>query len=314
MTSWIGIDLGGTKIYAALLEGGKLKDEGKVPTPQEGGPQAIVQAMADLVAGLDGSKRAKGIGVGAPGLIDRKRGILLSAPNLVAWEDNFPMGPALSKLLDKRPVTLGNDVYVGVLGEHRMGAAKKTNDALGIWLGTGVGGGLVLDGQVRRGAHGLAGEIGHTVVNPSRTAPLCACGGRGHVEAYAGRASMERRARALHEKGQTTKLVELAGDLRMKSSVFAAALEAEDPVAVALINEAVDAVGTAIASVHTLLDLELVVLGGGMGDRLGPVIAPRIETVARERGFARAHPIKVVPSALGDASGAAGAALMASTA
>src|SRR5436190_2698045 len=285
--AWIGLDLGGTKVFGVVLADGDIKEQAKTKTPQAGGPQAIVDAMASVVDELGGVKRVDGIGVGAPGLIDRRQGVLQHAPNLAAWEDNFPLGPALAKAVAADgdvPVVLGNDVYVGVLGEHQLGAARGKSDVLGIWMGTGVGGGLVLDGRMHRGAHGLAGEIGHTIVHPGGRE--CGCGGKGHLEAYAGRLAMERRARAEAAGGRKTLLVELAGDARMKSSVFDKALQAGDELTVELIDEAVDAVGITIASVTTLLDLELVVLGGGMGERLGSQLAPRIESTAKSLMFA----------------------------
>ncbi|HMC04925.1 MAG TPA: ROK family protein [Actinomycetota bacterium] len=309
--SWIGLDLGGTKIFGVVLHGDEVTQQGKTKTPQEGGPQAIVDAMAALVDELGGIQHVEGIGIGAPGLIDRDAGVLRSAPNLVAWEDDFPLGPAVAKAVGGHghfPVGLGNDVYASVLGEHLIGAARGHRDVLGIWMGTGVGGGLVLDGHVRRGAHGLAGEIGHTIYQPGGLE--CGCGGRGHLEAYAGRAAMERRARAAAADGRSTMLVDLAGEDRMKSSIFEKALLAGDAVAVELIDEAVAAVATTVASLHTLLDLELVVLGGGVGGRLGPQIAPRIEELARSLTFAKGNQVEVVPSGLGDAAGAVGAALM----
>ena len=315
--TWIGLDLGGTKVFGVVLDGDEVAHEAKSKTPQTGGPQAIVDSMAAVVDDLGGVRHADGIGIGAPGLIDRKNGVLKHAPNLAAWEDNFPLGPALAKAVDREgdvPVVLGNDVYVGVMGEHRLGAARGKSDVLGIWMGTGVGGGLVLDGRMHRGAHGLAGEIGHTIVHPGPDGRECGCGGRGHLEAYAGRASMERRARAEAAAGRKTSLVELAGKERMKSSVFAKALEAGDELAVELIDEAVDAVGTTVASVTTLLDLELVVLGGGMGERLGPQLAPRIESTAKSLMFAKDVALRVVATQLGDAAGAVGAALMAADA
>lgn len=311
--TYIGLDLGGTKIFGVVLDGDDVKEQAKRKTPAEGGPEAIVQTMVDVVDDLGGTKRVRGVGIGAPGLIDRKRGVLMRAPNLRGWVDDFPLGPALAKALGGDiPVSLANDVEAGVVGEHRLGAARHKRHALGIWMGTGVGGGLVVDGKIHRGADGLAGEFGHIIVEPGGRE--CGCGGRGHVEAYAGRASMEREARRQAAEGRQTMLVDLAGEERMKSSVFAKALEAGDELAVELIEAAIAAVATAVASVQTLLDLELAVLGGGMGERLGDVLAPRIESAARALTFARDSDFRVVPAELGDASGAAGAALLASDA
>jgi len=308
--SWIGLDLGGTKVYGVLLAGDEVKAHVKRKTPPEGGSPAVVACMAGVVADLGGAKGVKGIGVGAPGLVDRQHGIVRRAPNLAGWEDDFPLGPALAQAVGTDvPVVLGNDVFVAVQGEHRLGAARGRSDVLGIWLGTGVGGGLVLDGRMRRGPHGLAGEIGHTIVHPGGLP--CGCGGLGHLEAYAGRASMERRARAEAAAGRPNALVRLAGEQRMRSGIFAKALEAGDPFTAELLDGAVEAVGITIASLTTLLDLELVVLGGGLGERLGDQLAGRVEEAARSRLYARESPLRVVPTELGDAAGAVGAALLA---
>src|SRR5947207_2560954 len=156
----IGLDLGGTKIYGVVLHGEDIQEERKRKTPAEGGPEAVVQTMADLVDDLGGVKHVKGIGIGAPGLIDRKAGILKRAPNLEGWENDFPLGPALAKALGADiPVLLANDVEAGVVGEHRLGAARGRRHVLGIWMGTGVGGGLILNGEIHRGIRGMAGEI-----------------------------------------------------------------------------------------------------------------------------------------------------------
>jgi glucokinase len=307
--AWIGLDLGGTKVYGAVVDKGRIRAEAKRRTPLEGGPQAVIDCMAGVVKDLGGTKRVKGIGIGAPGLIDRKRGVLRHAPNLLAWLDDSPLGPPLRQAVGGTPVVLGNDVEVGVLGEHRLGAAKGRRNVIGIWLGTGVGGGIVFNGEIYRGSHGLAGEIGHTIVHPGGRE--CGCGGRGHLESYAGRRSLERRAREEAAAGRQTLLVDLAGEERMKSSIFAKAVEAEDPLTMEMMGEAIGAVAITIASLTTLLDLDMVVLGGGMGERLGDYLAPRIEEQARPQMFVIGAHVKIAPTQLGDAAGAAGAALMA---
>jgi glucokinase len=307
--AWIGLDLGGTKVYGVVVDKGAIRAEAKRRTPTEGGPEAIIDCMAGVVADLGGTKRVKAIGVGAPGLIDRKRGVLRHAPNLVAWLDESPLGPPLSTKAGAVPVVLANDVEAGVLGEHRLGVARGREHVIGIWLGTGVGGGLVVRGEMYRGGHGLAGEIGHTIVHPGGR--KCACGGLGHLEAYAGRRSMEQRARDEAAAGRHTMLVDLAGAERMRSGIFARALEAGDPLAVELMDEAIEAVAITVGSFNTFLDLDMIVIGGGMGIRLGAYLAPRIDDQARSLMFVPNHPVQIAPAELGDAAGAAGAALLA---
>jgi glucokinase len=270
---------------------------------------AVVDAIAEVVSEL-GVAKDDTVGVGAPGVIDVERGIVRAAPNLPGWIEPFALGPALAETINVERVVVDNDVNVGTVAEHRLGAARGANEVLGVFVGTGVGGGLILDGKLRRGPTGLAGEIGHVVVTAKGR--LCGCGGRGHLEAYAGRAGMEKRARDLEAKGNDTILVDLAKAKRMTSSVWAKALAAGDQVAIDLIDAAVAALGRAIAGVITTLDLELVVVGGGLADRLGPAFVGRIEQAARSELFPGGSPVRVVPAELGDRSGAIGAALLAS--
>lgn len=305
----IGIDLGGTKIYGVVLKGDEVTQEHKVKTPTQGGPLAVVDAIASVIDELGGAGGVGGIGVGAPGVVDIAAGVVEKSPNLPGWMEPFALGPALQEATGGTAVFVENDVNAGTVAEHRMGAARDSSDVLGVFVGTGVGGGLVLNGKLRRGPTGAAGEIGHLIVHPEGR--LCGCGGRGHTEAYAGRAGMERRARELDQAGQDSALMELARAKRMTSGVFAKALQARDPVVINLLDEAVEALGIAIASTVALLDIHLVVVGGGLADRLGPTFIGRIEQAARSALFLGGSGLRVVPAALGDQGGAIGAALLA---
>jgi glucokinase len=308
--TWIGIDLGGTKVYGLVVHGDKVKKDAKRKTPTEGGPDAVVDTIAAVIDDLGGTGGIKGVGIGAPGPVDHDNGVVRQAPNLAGWQDNdVPLGALVSKALGGTPVFVENDANVGTLAEHKRGAGQGASDVLGVWVGTGVGGGLILDGHLRSGPTGFAGEIGHTVV--TKGGRMCGCGHLGHLEAYAGRASMEREARARAASGRTNLLVQLAGDGRMTSKVWFDALEARDPVAMELIDDAVWALGVGIADAVTLLDLDVMIVGGGLADRLGPTFVGRIEQSAREQIFAHGSAARVVPAALGDQSGALGAALMA---
>ncbi|HEY3240558.1 MAG TPA: ROK family protein, partial [Acidimicrobiia bacterium] len=299
--AWIGVDLGGTKIYAVALDGEKVVAEGKRKTPTQGGPLAVVDVMAAVVSELGAGQEVEGVGVGAPGVVDPADGTVRQAPNLPGWMEPFGMSAALSESLGGTPVEVDNDVNVGTLAEHRMGAGRGAENLLGVFVGTGVGAGLVLDGELRRGPSGAAGEIGHTIVR--RGGRTCGCGGRGHLEAYAGRAVMERRARELEAKGRDTVLVDLARARRMTSGVFVRALAAGDPVAVELIDDAVAALGAAIASAVALLDLPLVVMGGGLADRLGPAFVSRVEQAVKAELFPKNPILRVIPGELGDRGG-----------
>lgn len=303
----VGIDLGGTKIQAVAVDGDKVVADAKLPTP-DGGGEAVARAIGDAIAAmdLDGVSR---IGIGAPGVIDRERGTVLEAPNL-AIDSSVPLTELVAERagLAVDAVLVDNDVNVATLAELRRGAAIGAADVLCVFVGTGVGGGLVLDGVLRRGRRGLTGEIGHVIVRDGGR--RCGCGGAGHLEAYAGRRSLEEEARRRHAAGEQTALVELAGDARMKSSVFAKGLAAEDAVARELLDEAAEALGAALASAVALVDLDLVVLGGGLADKLGELFRAQVDDAVRRRLFVPSMPVRVVSAALGDHGGAIGAALL----
>jgi glucokinase len=311
-----GIDLGGTKIQAVVVDGrNAVLGQARRPTPTEGGPADVVAEMAATLAEAAAAAGCEtgdlgGLGVGAPGVVDSKTGTLSHAPNLPGWDAPFPLAPELSARVGA-PVYLGNDVGVAVDAEFHLGAGKPYRSILGVWWGTGVGGGIVLDGERWRG-RGAAGEIGHMVVKlGGRPEPN---GLRGTIEAYAGRAAMEARARRLAARGEKTKLFEIMeekGKPRLASGVWAAALERGDPLARRLIGEAVEALGAGVASVVNLLDVEAVVLGGGLGSRLGQPYAERVARTMRPHLFQPDRPPAVHVAALGDLGGAIGGALLA---
>ena len=310
-----GVDLGGTKSQA-LIVGADHAVLGQVrrPTPAEGGPQGIADEIADAVreacegAGLEpGSLSA--IGVGSPGAVDARAGTVAHARNLPGWDGVFPLGPTLSKALGP-PVSLGNDVDVAVEAEFRLGAARPYSSIVGVWWGTGVGGAIILDGRPWRG-RGAAGEIGHTVVKLKGA--RCPCGRRGCLEAYAGRAAMEAHARRLVARGAKTDLFEIMekeGRTRLSSGVWERALDKDDELAVSLIGRAIAALGAGIASAINLLDVEAVVIGGGLGTRLGQQYADRIAEAMGPHLFVPERAPAVHVAALGDLGGAIGAALV----
>jgi glucokinase len=307
----IGIDLGGTKIQGARvdLDGDdhEVAADARVDTPT-GGPDTVVAAIAALIDDLGGAAGLDGVGVGAPGAVDPSTGAVGPAPNLAGWDEPVPLAALVREAVGDVDVRVDNDVNVGTIAEHRLGAGRDASDFLGLFVGTGVGGGLVLDGELRRGPNGLAGEIGHTVVELDGR--MCGCGHAGHLESYAGRAGMEAEARRRHAAGEETALVELAGDGPMKSGTFRKALAAGDPVAMELIDQAVAALGAAVASAVALVDVSLVVAGGGLPEKLGAAFVGRVEEAARSRLFVPSSPLRVVPAELGDLGGALGAALL----
>ena len=300
----IGIDLGGTKTLAVLVEDGVVVEKAKRPTPRVGSPDDVLATMAKVAASVDPDATATAIGIGAPGPVVPGTGVLPAAPNLPGWDHDVPV----ADLMGGRPVVVGNDVNVGTLAEHRLGAGKGVDDLLGVFAGTGVGAGLILDGQLREGPRGLAGEIGHIFVAFRDLAQQVEGLGRGELEDYAGRKALERRVIAAGAPDNEAMLA-LRSDGRLKSKAWAVAIEMNDPLARRLVDQAASALATAMASVITILDIELVVLGGGFAERLGEPFRLRVEAEVAERAFAGIS-APVVPARLGDAGGAIGAALL----
>jgi glucokinase len=215
----------------------------------------------------------------------------------------------LAKDLGTR-IRLGNDVRVATTAEFELGAGKQYRSLLGVFWGTGVGGGIILDGKPWRG-RGAAGEIGHMVVR--RKGAKCTCGREGCMEAYSGRRAMELEARRRVKHGEKThlfKIMERKNRIALTSGVWAEALEHHDEMATDLIDRAVAALGAGIASAVNLLDVEAVVIGGGLGTRLGAPYVSRIEQQMRPHLFVDARPPAVHVAELGDLGGAIGASLL----
>ena len=310
-----GIDLGGTKIEAIVVDADNtVLGQSRHATPSTGGPAAVA---AELVQAITGACQAagvspcelQGVGVGSPGVVDDRTGAVSTARNLPDWEGSFELGATRSRELGTT-VGVGNDVQVATDAEFELGAGRPYRSLLGVMWGTGVGGGLILDGKPWLGRSG-AGEIGHIVVRIDGR--RCPCGRKGCMEAYAGRAAMEARARRQHEKGVATdlfKLMRARNRTRLTSAVWARALERGDKLASELLDEAVEALGAGFASAQNLLDVEAVVIGGGLGGRQGPPIVRRIREAMAPHVFNDAHPPDVLVAALGDLGGALGAALL----
>ena len=236
-------------------------------------------------------------------------GSVTSARNLPGWDGTFALASALEDALGAK-VKLGNDVQVATDAEFKLGAGRPYDSLLGVFWGTGVGGGVVLDGKPWPGRGG-AGEIGHMVVEMGGA--RCTCGRRGCMEAYAGRAAMEAHARKLAEKGRKTdlfKLMQKHGRERLTSSIWARALEQRGQARTGDDRPRRRALGAGIASAVNLLDVEAVIIGGGLGVRLGEPYAERIADAMRPHLFADDRPPDVHVAELGDLGGAIGAALL----
>lgn len=313
-----GIDLGGTKIQAVVVDDrNAVLGEARHPTPTNGGPPDVAAAIAAALREAAGAaglapEALAGVGIGSPGAIDAAAGTVTSARNLPGWEGSFPLATVVREALGTR-VVLGNDVQVATDAEVALGAARGSRSLLGVFWGTGVGGGIVLDGRPWLG-RGAAGEIGHMVV--VRDGRRCPCGRRGCMEAYSGRAAMEARARHRHKQGEKTVLFKLMREherTRLTSGIWARALAHGDALAIELIEEAVAALGAGVASAVNLLDVETVVIGGGLGVRFGQPYVDRIAAAMGPHLFSDDRPPDVRLSELGDLGGAIGAALLAAT-
>jgi glucokinase len=292
----------------------RVLGEARRPTPTSGGPEDVAAQMADAIreaaraAGLD-TRGLRGVGVGSPGDVDERSGTVARAGNLPGWDGEFPLADWLSKALGTQ-VRVGNDVQVATEAEFRLGAGRPYKSLIGVFWGTGVGGGIVLDGKPWLGRGG-AGEIGHMVVKQGGA--RCPCGRKGCLEAHAGRAAMEAKARRKHESGRKTdlfKLMKKHGRDRLTSGVWERALNQGDQLAIELIDRAVAALGAGIASAVNLLDIEAIILGGGIGTRLGEPYAERIAKAMHPHLFNDQRPPAMHVASLGDLGGAIGAALL----
>jgi glucokinase len=309
-----GVDLGGTKIQTVVTRSQQVAGSARSMTPRGGAEQvieAILAGIRESVAAAGVESKLAAVGIGTPGEVDEASGSVSRAVNVPGFETRVELGPLVSEALGGVPVTVDNDVRSALWGEFLRGAGRPYRNLLGVYVGTGVGGGVILDGRLRRG-RGAAGEIGHAVVKVGGR--RCNCGRRGCLEAYASRSRMEVRARRLEADGDRTILFDLMRRRnrdRLTSSVIFEALERRDAVATDLIADAVWALGAALASVQNVLDLEAIIIGGGLGDRLGKPFVERVSKAMGPHLFIPDNPPVMLTSELGDLSGAMGAAILA---
>jgi glucokinase len=310
---YAGVDLGGTSFIAVVADrNGRVLGSSDGPTTRGAKPEETIEQIAEHIrdAAREASvklSKIRAIGIGAAGAVDPKRGVVVRAPNL-GWSD-VPLARSLRRKLGP-DVVLGNDVQVAIIGEHSYGAAQGTKRAVGIWVGTGIGGGLIVDGRIDRGFRGAAGEIGHMLIKED--GPVCSCGRRGCVEALASRSAMERDVRAAGES-KVLSIMKERGKDRMTSSVIARALEANDPVMKEVLARAQHYLGLLAGNVVNMFDPEMIVIGGGIAQRLKEKFVAPIAEVARSR-FLRPddeYRIRIEHAKLGDYSGALGACALA---
>jgi glucokinase len=312
----VGIDLGGTKILSAVIDAGnRVLGRAKRPTPAQEGGAAILAAVVECVEEairesgipLDG---IEGVGIGSPGPLDSRRGVIHFSANMAVRD--FPLGPELGKRLGK-PVLLQNDVRVGGYGEYRLGAGRGYDSLLAAFVGTGIGGCLVLDGRIVEGATGNAGEIGHIPIK--NRGPECGCGRRGCIEAVASRSAMTARIRKAIRRGTPSVLAEQLGSKsgdRLKSKDLAAAYAAGDAVVVREVHRAAHYLGRGLGGLVNVFGPQIIIIGGGVADALGQPYIDRVEAAARAQTLADPeHTIRYALAALGDDAGILGASLLA---
>ena len=313
----LGIDLGGTKILAAVVDQeGTILGNSKRKTRSEQGVEKVIKRIAktacEAVEDADVSMSAiRAAGIGAPGVANYNAGIIEFAPNLSNWVD-VPLGPLLEEKLDI-PVFVENDVNAGSYGEFTVGAGKPYDSMVGVFPGTGLGGGIVLNGQLWRGARNAAAELGHIIVLID--GPLCGCGRRGCIEALASRTAIERDIRGEIRGGRASIITELT-DIdkgKITSGTLAAALAAHDPVVTDVIERAAYHLGIFTGSLVNALDTECVVFGGGLIEACADFMLPLIRETAYRYLIRPVDPehLPILEAALGDDTIVLGTAMLA---
>jgi glucokinase len=311
----VGVDMGGTKILSGVFTTSlKCVGRSKMSTKAERGPDAVIERIAhcvqDAIDECDlNIKQVKGVGIGSPGSVDPENGKVMFAGNL-GWKD-VPLKRELEKQL-QLPVFLQNDCNVCTLGVHEVELEARPRHMVGVFLGTGIGGGLILDGKLFVGFNRTAGEVGHMVLEVN--GPKCTCGKRGCWEALASRTALFRQVQEAVKEGQKTVLTDMLGnDLKdLRSGDLRKAIRQGDKFVEHIVAEAAKYTGIAVANLINVINPEVVVLGGGLMDALEDEMMPVVIETAREHAFPGSDKgVKILPSKLGDDAGIAGGAVLA---
>lgn len=309
---WVGFDLGGTKMLAKVYDA-EFRELGaeRKRTKEHGGAQAGMERILKTIrkalenAGVD-SKKLGGLGVGFPGPVDMSTGKLLEAPNL-GWQD-MPLRETLEKEFGC-PVVVANDVDVGMYGEYRFGAAKSAHCAVGVFPGTGIGGGCVYEGKIFRAKFSSAMEIGHVQINPH--GKLCGCGRYGCLETEASRLAIAAEAAKAACRGEAPHLRDTIGaDLNeIRSAVLAQAIKEGDTVIEQIIRRAAEKIGRAVGNLVTIMCPDVVILGGGLVEAMPDLFLETVTATARETCMIPLVDLfKVAVAKLGDDASVLGAA------
>ena len=315
-TNVIGVDMGGTKILSAVIDAeGNILGTAKVSTKAGRGAGAVIDRIADSIrsaikeSGV-AAESIQAVGIGAPGPLDPATGVVIFAPNL-GWRD-VPLKAELEARLGFSTF-VDNDVNVGTLGEHVFGAGRGIQNVVGIFVGTGIGGGIILQGELFHGASKTAGEIGHIIVKAG--GPRCGCGTRGCLEAIASRTAMTKQFRkAILKKGKESVLSELTdNNLRaIRSGVLAKAIRLNDPLTLKVFKKVTKYLGIGIGSIVNFLNPEMIVLGGGVVEALDDTFLDAIRAATKKYSLPNTlDGVQIVRAELGDNSGILGAAALA---
>jgi glucokinase len=311
----IGVDLGGTKILAGVFRSSlECAGVAKVSTKAQRGPEAVIERIARCVrdaideADLD-LNQVRGVGIGAPGAVDGETGAVIFAPNL-DWRD-VPLKKQLEKEIGV-PVFVGNDCTVAMQGIYVAELKSKPQHVVGIFLGTGIGGGIIINGKPYHGASHTAGEIGHMVLEVD--GPKCGCGNKGCFEALASRTAIFQRIKSAVKNGQKTLLTEMLGDnlQDLRSGDLRKAIRRGDKFVDKVIEEAAQYTGIAVGNLLNIFNPDMVVLGGGVIEALADEMMSIIVETARDYAMpGTAKGVEIVASTLGDNAAITGAAVLA---
>jgi glucokinase len=305
----IGIDVGGTKVLGGVVTAsGEILATARRDTPREGG-RALTEAIANVATELAQQFPVESIGVSAAGFITSDRQTMLATPNISNW-NGVNLVNELTEILHKK-IVLENDANAAVWGEFKFGAGRGRNDLMMLTLGTGVGGGLILDGAVFRGAFGIGAELGHIRLIPD--GQLCGCGIRGCLEQYASGSALMRHAREAIDASPllARNLLERGdGSIEgLKGQHITDAARDGDPVAIAAFNTMANYLGAGIASLCAVVDPSCIVLGGGVIDAGELFLGPTREAALKLLPFSGKHPYpEIVPAELGNNAGLVGVA------
>ena len=315
-TNVIGVDMGGTKILAAVVNAeGRILADAKIPTKADKGAAVVIDRIAECMQkAMDKSRvdpqSIQAVGIGAPGPLDPETGIVIFAPNL-GWKDV----PLKAELETRTGIStfVDNDVNVGTLGEHTFGVGQNVQNLVGIFVGTGIGGGIIMGGELFHGASKTAGEIGHIIVKAG--GPRCGCGTRGCLEALASRTAMTKQfQKAILKKGKKSILSELTdGDLRaIRSGVLARAIRLNDKLTLKVFKKSTKYLGIGIGSIVNFLNPEMIVLGGGVVEALDDTFLDNIREAVEKYALPNTlNGVQIVRAKLGDDAGILGAAALA---